>query len=203
MAVQDNPVWYLFDNTGDLYYGCGFEMVAALVANFKPATFSHTFTTLLSLVIDKQSEEGIHEFRARFEGHLHDMSRSAVSIPPILKAMLFLQALHPRYKAIIDLFASKQKDISIASINSIVLDAQIMDVFSFFGSNGNPDPVTDDLLDTASPPELSQVESIDDDEYLPAQYGPPVDNINPTLDLPIRNHMPDGTEDYSVSVGIG
>ena len=43
-----------------------------------------------------------------------------------------------------------------------------MDELSFFGSNGNPDPITDDLLDTASPPELSQVESIDDDEYPPA-----------------------------------
>jgi hypothetical protein len=30
-----------------------------------------------------------------------------------------------------------------------------MDELSFFGSNCNPDPVTDDLLDTASPPELS------------------------------------------------
>ncbi len=39
-----------------------------------------------------------------------------------------------------------------------------MDELSFFGSNGNPVPVMDDLLDTASPPELSQVQSIDDDE---------------------------------------
>ncbi len=126
MAVQDGPVQFLFDNTGDLYFGCGFEMVAALEANFKPATFSHAFATLLSLVNNKQAEEGIHEFRACFEGHLHDMSWSTVSIPPVLQAMLFLRALHPRYKEIIDLFASKQKDISITSINSIVLDAQFM-----------------------------------------------------------------------------
>jgi hypothetical protein len=82
---------------------------------------------LLSLVNEDQAEEGIHEFRARVEGHLHDMSRSVISIPPILQAMLFLRALHPRYKAIIDLFASKQKDVSVASkIDSIVLDAQFM-----------------------------------------------------------------------------
>ena len=49
-----------------------------------------------------------------FEGHLPDMSQLAVSIPLILQAMLFLRVLHPRYKAIIDLFASKQKDISNA-----------------------------------------------------------------------------------------
>jgi hypothetical protein len=113
MEVQDSPVWHLFDNTGDLYYGRSFEMLAALEANFKPATFSHTFDALLSLVNHKQSEEGIHEFWARFEGHL-----LTVSIPPILKAMLFLRALHPRYKAIsIDLFASKQKDISVCTIH--------------------------------------------------------------------------------------
>ena len=55
-----------------------------------------------------------------FKGHLHNMSWLAVSIPPILKAMLFSWALHHRYKAIIDLFISKQKNISIASIDSIV-----------------------------------------------------------------------------------
>jgi hypothetical protein len=202
MAVQDGPVRFLFDNTGDLYFGRVFEMLAALEENFKPATFSRAFATLLSLINDMQAEEGIHEFRARFEGHLHNMSWSTVSIPPILQAMLFLRALHPRYKAIIDLFASKQKDISVASINSIPSDAQFMDELSFFGSNGNPGPITDDALDTAYPPELPQVESIDD-AYPPAQYDPPVDGIDPTLDSPLGDHMPDGTEDNSVSVGVG
>jgi hypothetical protein len=144
MAVQDGPVRFLFDNTGDLYFGHRFEMLAALETNFKPATFSHAFATLLSLVNNKQAEEGIHEFLACFEGHLHNMSRSTVSIPPILQAMLFLWALHPCYKAIIDLFTSKQKDVSISSIDTIVLDAQFMDELSFFGSNGTPGPVTDD-----------------------------------------------------------
>ncbi len=137
MAVQDGPVRHLFDNTGDLYYGLGFEMLASLEANFKPATFSHTFATLFSLVNNKQAEEGIHEFRARFEGHLHNMSRLMVSIPPILQAILFLWALHPCYKAMIDLFASKQKDISVASIVSIVLEAQFIDELFFFGSEQN------------------------------------------------------------------
>ena len=47
-----------------------------------------------------------------------------------------------------------------------------MDELSFFDSIGNHDPVMGDLLDTASPPELSQVESLDDDEYPSAQYDP-------------------------------
>jgi hypothetical protein len=138
----------------------------------------------------------------RLEGHLHDMSWSTVSIPPILQAMLFLRALHPCYKAMIDLFASKQKDISVTSIDSIVLDAQFMDELAFFCSNGNPGPVRDDPLDTVYPPELSLVESIDD-EYPPAQYDPPVDGVGPTLDSPLGNHIPDGTEDDSVSVSVG
>ncbi len=53
MAVQDGLVRFLFDNTGDLYFGHGFEMLAAFEANFKPATFSHAFATLLTLVNDK------------------------------------------------------------------------------------------------------------------------------------------------------
>ena len=87
------------------------------------------------------------------------MSQSTVSIPPIFQAMLFLWALHPRYKAIIDLFASKQKDIFVTSIDSIVLDAQFMDALSFFGSNGNLDPTMNNQLDTVYPPELSQIKS--------------------------------------------
>jgi hypothetical protein len=35
-----------------------------------------------------------------------------------------------------------------------------MDELSFFGSNGNPGPITDDALDTVYPPELSQIESM-------------------------------------------
>ena len=83
----------------------------------------------------------------------------------------------------------------IASINSIILDARFIDEFNFFGSNGNPAPVCDDPLDTAS-----QLESIDDDDYPPAQA--PLDEFNPPSDSPIGNHMPDDTADDSVSVGI-
>ena len=82
------------------------------------------------------------------------------------------------------------------------MDSQFIDELYFFGSNHNPDPTTDDLLDTVSPPELSQVESIDDDEYPPAQYDSPVDNVNPTSDSLIGNHMSDGTKVYSVSVSM-
>ena len=119
MGVQDGPVWFLFDNTGDLYFGRAFEMLAVLEANFKPTTFCvplpHCF---LSLTTSRM--RSIHVFPACFEGHLHNISWLMVSIPPILQAMLFLWALHPRYKAITNMLASKQEDISIATIDSIV-----------------------------------------------------------------------------------
>jgi hypothetical protein len=50
---------------------------------------------------------------------IYDMSRSAI-IPSFLKAMLFLRALYPCDKEVIYLFASKQKDISVASIDTIL-----------------------------------------------------------------------------------
>ncbi len=74
-----------------------------------------------------------------------------------------------------------------------------MDELPFFGSNGNPDPVMDNLLDTVYPPELFKVETIDN-EYPFAQCDPPVDGVSPTLDSPIGNHVPDGTENDSVLV---
>ena len=85
MAVQDGPVWFLFDYAGDIYYGHRFKMLAALETNLKPDTFSHTFATLLSLVIDKQAEEGMHEFPACFWGHLHNMSRSSSESLPFFR----------------------------------------------------------------------------------------------------------------------
>ena len=124
MAAKDRSVRFFFDNAGDLYFGRGFEILAALEANFKPDTFSHAFATLLSLVNCKQDEEDINVFRAHYEGHLHNMSWL-------------------------------MKDISVTTIDSIVLDAKFMDALSFFGSNGKPGLITDDSLDTAYPPELS------------------------------------------------
>ena len=124
-------------------------MLAVLEANFKHDTFSHAFSTLLSLVNDKQDEECIHIFWARFEGHLPNISWLMVSIPPILQAVLLLRALYPCYKAIIDLFESKQKDISIPTIDSIVPDTKFVCELSFFGINGKPCLIMNDPLDNA------------------------------------------------------
>ena len=48
-TVWDGPVQFLFYNTGEVYYGHGFETVAVLEANLCPNTFSAAFATLLSL----------------------------------------------------------------------------------------------------------------------------------------------------------
>ena len=46
---------------------------------------------------------------------------------------------HPRYKAIIKQFASKQKDISVTTLGSLVSDdAKYMDDLAFFSANGKP-----------------------------------------------------------------
>ena len=124
MVVRDGPDQFLFNDTVDLYYGWGFRMLAVFEANFCPDTFPHAFAKFFSLLNDKQDEECIHEFQACCEGHLHNISRSMVNIPPIFQAMLFLWALHPCYKAIINLFASKQKDILVTTINSIISNSK-------------------------------------------------------------------------------
>ena len=48
------------------------------------------FATLFSLVHDKQGKECINEFQACYEGHLHYISWSTVSIPPTLQGCAFL-----------------------------------------------------------------------------------------------------------------
>jgi len=50
--------------------------------------------------------------------------------------MLFLRAIHPCYEGLFNQFASKQKDLSIASIDLILLDAKYMDSFIPVGSKG-------------------------------------------------------------------
>ena len=136
-ALKDGPARFLFENTGATFYDKGFEMLQVLEDNFRPSSISNTFTTLLSLFNDRQSDkEGIHEFRSRFEGHFSALSRSSVAIPQILQVMLFLRALHLRYQDLLNQFASKQKDLSVATIDSVVADAKFMDEFVAVGANG-------------------------------------------------------------------
>ncbi len=65
-------------------------------------------------------------------------SHSSVTIPPILQVMLFLRAIHPCYEGLLNQFASKHKDLSTASIDSILSDAKNMDGFIPVGAKGKP-----------------------------------------------------------------
>jgi hypothetical protein len=47
---------FLFENTGSTYYDKGFEMLQVLEDHYRPSSISNTFTTLLSLFNDKQSD---------------------------------------------------------------------------------------------------------------------------------------------------
>jgi hypothetical protein len=105
-------------------------MIQVLEDNFRPSSISNLFTTLLTLFNDTQgNKEGIHKFCSRFEGHLGALSWLSMAIPPILQVMLFLHAIHARYADLLSQFASKHKDLSLASIDSDVADAQFMDEF--------------------------------------------------------------------------
>ncbi len=203
MAVQDGPVRFLFDNTRDLYFGRGFEMLVALKANFKPATFSHAFATLLSLINNMQAEEGIHEFWLVLRViSAICLGRRSVSLQFFGPFSFYGHFILVTKQTLTCLLQNRRTSPSPQSILSLRMHNSWMS-FSFFCSNGNPGgPITDDALDTAYPPELSQVESIDD-AYPPAQYDPPVDGIDPTLDSPLGDHMLDGVEEDSVSVSIG
>jgi hypothetical protein len=73
---------FLFENTGSTYYDKGFEMLQVLKNHYCPSSISNTFTTLLSLFNDKQSDtEGVHEFCSCFEGNISVLSHSSVAIP--------------------------------------------------------------------------------------------------------------------------
>jgi hypothetical protein len=114
-------------------------MIQVLEDNFRPSSISNLFTTLLALFNDTQgNKEGIQEFRSPFEGHLGALSRSSMAIPPILQVMLFLHAIHARYSDLLSQFASKHKDLSLASINSVVADARFMDEFVVIGGKHKP-----------------------------------------------------------------
>ena len=54
--------------------------------------------------------------------------------------MLFLRALHACYGDLLSQFASKQKDLSTATIDLVISDAKFMDEFTVVGADGKPKP---------------------------------------------------------------
>ncbi len=138
-ALKDGHACFLFKNMVSMFYGKGFEMLQVLEDHFRPSSISNSFTTLLALFDDTQGEkESIHEFHSCFEGHMGALSSSSVAIPPILQVMLFLWGMHSHYQDLLSQFASKHKDLSLATIDSIVADAHFMDEFVVVGGETKP-----------------------------------------------------------------
>ena len=52
--------------------------------------------------------------------------------------MLFLRGMHSRYQDILSQFASKHKDIAVATIDSIINDAKFMDEFKLVEGKSKP-----------------------------------------------------------------
>ncbi len=126
---------------GSTFYNKGFKMIHLLEDNFHPDSISNTFTTLLALVNNTQgNKEGLHEFRAQFDGHVSLLSHSSVTIPLILQVMLFLRALHSRYQDLLTQCVSKQKDLPSSTIKSVVADAKFMDEFIVVGAKTKSGP---------------------------------------------------------------
>jgi hypothetical protein len=135
-AVREGSLRFLFDNKGTLYHGKGFEMLDVLNKHCRPDTISNAFGTLMPLFNDVQGpSEPVLEFRSRFDGMVLDMSRSKISLPPILLVMLFLRALHACYSDLLDQFRSRYKTLETASIDSVVEDARYHDKFKLVGSD--------------------------------------------------------------------
>ncbi len=137
--VTDGPAHFLFKNMGSTFYGKGFEMLQVLEDHFQPSLISNSFTTLLALFNNIQEEkESIHEFCSCFEGHMGALSCLSVAISPILQVMLFLWGMHSRYQDLLSQFASKHKDISLTTVDSIVANARFMDEFVVVGGKTKP-----------------------------------------------------------------
>ncbi len=66
------------------------------------------------------------------------LSCSSVAIPSILQVMLFLRGMHSRYQDLLAQFATKHKDLSVATIDSIVGDAKFMDEFKLVEGKSKP-----------------------------------------------------------------
>jgi hypothetical protein len=56
----------------------------------------------------------------------------------ILQVMLFLRGMHSRYQDLLSQFTSKHKDLSVATIDSIVGDAKFMDEFKLVEGKSKP-----------------------------------------------------------------
>ncbi len=138
-ALKDGPVRFLFENTCSTFYGKGFEMLQVLKDHFRPSSISNSFTSPLALFNNMQGEkESIHEFCSRFEGHMGALSCLSVAIPPILQVVLFLWGMHSLYQDLLSQFALKHKDLSLATIDSIVAGACFMDEFVVVGGTTKP-----------------------------------------------------------------
>jgi hypothetical protein len=141
-AIKDDSLWFVFDNKGSLYYGKGFEMLAALNQHCCPDTVANAFSTLMFLFNDAQGDsEPIMEFCSYFDGMVMDMTWCKIVIPPILLMMFFLCALHGRYPNLLEQLCSRFKVLEDASVDSVVKDVHYHDSSILAGPKKSPPPL--------------------------------------------------------------
>jgi hypothetical protein len=123
LAEKDDSLCFLFKNKGDLFHGCGFEMLVTLNQHCSPDTVSNVFSSLLSLFNEVQGDsKPILEYRSCLDGLILDMLWCRVAIPQILLVMVFLWALNSCYSTVLDQFRSRFKSLDSATIDLVVED---------------------------------------------------------------------------------
>jgi hypothetical protein len=131
LAVKDGSLFFLFENKGNQFHGCGFEMLATLDQHCHPNTVSNAFSSLLSLFNEVQKDgTPILEYCSRFDGLILEMLQCKVAIPPILLVMLFLWDLNVCYSTIVDQFRYRFKSLELATNDLVVEDVTYHDSFT-------------------------------------------------------------------------
>jgi hypothetical protein len=97
LAIRDGTLHFLFENKGDIYNSCSFEMLATLNAYCCPKSVANSFSSLLSIFNKLQCDDKpIVAFWSRFDGLIFEMVPCKVVISPLLLIML-LRTLHSGY----------------------------------------------------------------------------------------------------------
>jgi hypothetical protein len=89
LAVKDSKLQFLFENTGNIYNGRGFKMLATLNAYCCLDSVANTFSSLLLIINKLQGEnELILAFCSCYDGLILEMACCKAVIPPLLLLML-------------------------------------------------------------------------------------------------------------------
>ncbi len=137
LAVKDGSLHFLFDNKGNFYHNCNFEMLMALIRYYHPDLMPNAFASLLSLFNNVQRDlEPILQYRLFFDSLVNKLSWCKVAMPQILTVMLSLWAIHGHISSLVNQFCTHHKSIEDATIKIIVGGCSYHNSFILFKKKG-------------------------------------------------------------------